>query len=820
MPRFTGKVRATLSVGIPAAVLALGFVAGSLRSSEWSWRSPILAEVRELAALAPVRALPRTEAVLATLEAQRHLSAGRPYAAWQSVRPHVDMVGIAGPTVNLLAAEAASGWQGWTEARGVLKDRPWLTDVARGDGLLLLARAEEELGNPGAAIQAYRRYVAVSNARERGTATARMANLLAARGDHGEAAAAYESAAEALPGIADWLRVLRVEQLVAAGDPAAISVATGQSGGSAPVRLRRVQLEADGWRIAAETGRAMQRLEWEARVLNAEGARAEAALLELDRARLLLGSADPTAGRVLLRVVAADARVPGRIRMVAASELGELDDLEAADELARADAYEAAGRPGLAARSLRAAFEMGAPDWPEERFRLARLLYEERDYGPARTAYQRATNLLPDHDRKAEAALGAARSSYRLSGSRAKQTAVEEFRDIVERYDGTAAAGSALFLLGDAAATNEAGIGYYRRAAAVTTSPDARDALWRVGDRSLREGDRAGAIRAWEEYVSRYPRGEQTTRVAYEVGKLHEAAGRRDQARTMYNAAVLADPVAYYAVRAAERLGIHSLDHVLDTPRPWVGLASEPAEAAAVLQRMDHLRTLGLEEAREAEYDSALRSFERKPLARLVLAEGVRDRFDPVGGIQLGRELLAEREGVWDERLLRVVFPFLYRGSLVAEAERAGVDPIFYAALVRQESTFRASVKSWVGATGLGQIMPATGRWLAPAVGIRDYEQSMLEVPEINLRMGTKYIGDLLRRYDGAKDLALAGYNAGPGRADRWRRQFDYGRDIDAFRESIPFDETRNYVKIVLRNEAIYRRLYGDPDGEGVHFTD
>ncbi|HUE95962.1 MAG TPA: lytic transglycosylase domain-containing protein, partial [Longimicrobiaceae bacterium] len=242
---------------------------------------------------------------------------------------------------------------------------------------------------------------------------------------------------------------------------------------------------------------------------------------------------------------------------------------------------------------------------------------------------------------------------------------------------------------------------------------------------------------------------------------------------------------------------------------PWVGLASEPADAAAVLHAMDRLEALGLHEEAQAEYDWALRHFAEKPLALLTLAEGMRDRMKPVEAIRVGRSLLPLREQQWDDRLLRVVYPFLYRDLILAEARRANIDPMLYAALVRQESTFRHDVKSWVGATGLGQIMPATGRWLAPRAGIRDYDESLLEVPELNLRMGTMYFGDLVRRYDGAADLALAGYNAGPGRADRWRRTLNYGRDTDAFRAAIPFDETRNYVMIVLRNAAIYERLYG-----------
>lgn len=821
MLRIPEKVRTTLGVVIPAALLAAGLFAGPLISAEWRWRTPILTEVEGLSALDPVRALPRTEAVLATLEAQQHLARGRAYSAWESLQPHVDLDGGTGHAVNLLAARAASEWGGWSEARSVLADRPWLASTAAGEGLLLLARAEEELGNERAAAEAYRRYLGLNTAREVAIAGARLAALLSELGEHVEAARAYETAAAAEPEVNDWLRVLQLEHLVAAGDPLATALATSQSGGSAPARLRRVQLEAEGWITSAETNRAIARLDWEARVLTAAGAPAEAARLDLDRARLLRGSTDPTAARTLLRDLAADPGIPGDIRREAAERLGDFSDLTAVERLSRADAFEAAARPGLAARALEGAFEAGLAADGQQRLRLARLYYDERDYSRARPAFQRAAELLVDSEQQADAELHAARSLFRTSSaSSTRQSALAEMQQVVERYPGTAAAGTAVFLLGDEARTNEAGLAYYRRAAEVTSSPYAREALYRAGDRSLRLGDTAAAIRAWEDYVGRYPRGGETAQVAYEVGKLHLAAGRRPQAEAMFTAATRAEPVSYYAVRAAERLGINSLDHLLADPEPWIGLASEPGDAAAVLRRLDRLEALGLDAEWQSEYQSALRNFESKPLAKLVLAEGLRDRHQPNEAIRLGWQLLDQRDGVWDERLLRVVFPFLYRDLIVAESRKQGVDPFLYAGLVRQESAFRSGVKSWVGATGLGQIMPATGRWLAPTVGIRDYRQVLLEVPEVNLRMGTKYLGDLLRRYDGAVDLALAGYNAGPGRADRWRRQFNYGRDVDAFRDAIPFDETRNYVRLVVRNAAIYERLYGGPAAGGGRGTD
>jgi soluble lytic murein transglycosylase len=795
------------------AVAAAGFLLGLFGTALWSaddvrLRGPSLEELHDLTRLEPVRVLPRTGLHLAALEARLVLDAGRPWAAWELLRTHLDDVDhVAAPHI-LLAARSAAGWGGWHHVRPLLREREWLAEADRGEGLFLLGRAEEELGNADAAIAAFRRYAGIGGERHAGEASARAARLLREAGDARGAAAAFGKAAQALPEIQDWLAALQVEQLGAAGDPSVAALAETTQGGTPVVRVRRLAAEAAGWEAVGDAARGVRRLEWEARGLTAQGAAPEAAMLHLQRARLLHRSGRGQEARELLRAIAFESTTPVESRQAAAHLLGEYPDRNAADELSRAAAYEAAGRPGHAARSLRAALAAGAPDDAGVRLRLARLLYEERDYGPARVAFQRAAEMLTDRELRADAELHAARSLFRIASTRERPRALQELRQVVERHPGTAAAGTALFLLGDDASSVQAALAFYRRAAAVQHSPDAREALFRVGDRSLRQNDVQGAIRAWEEYVRRFPRGEQTARVAYEVGKIHERAGRSSAARAMYTAATLADPISYHAIRAGNRLGMDPIERIVTEPRPWIGLAADASDAAAVLRRLDALDQVGLRAEWQEEYAAALRAFAERPAALIALAEGVRDRGYPVEAIRLGWRLL-EARGEWDARLLQVVFPFLYRDLLTRESRRAGVDPLLYAALVRQESTFRPAVRSRVGATGLGQIMPATGRWLAPSVGIRDYEEKLLEVPEVNLRMGAKYFADLMRRYDGHADLALAGYNAGPARADRWRRELNHGRDTDAFREAIPFDETRHYVRVVLRNHAIYQRLYG-----------
>lgn len=834
-------------------VAATGFVLGLFGTALWSsdnprLRAPALAELGQLTRMEPIRVLPRAELLLVAAEARTSLAAGRPWAAWNLLQEHLGDPTTAPSSVVVLAARAAGEWGGWSHVRDLLQDSPMLTQAEGGEGLFLLGRAEEELGNLASAAKTYQRYLAVPNIRQRALAQARLGRILRQTKDPRAAAASFAAAAPQLAEIEDWLHVLQLEQLARAEDPAVAQLATRGVGGSSPVRLRRVRAEVEGWIEQGDLARAIRRLEWEARVLAVQGSRAEAAQLQIERARLLLRGERAAAARDLLRSTAWETTVPKELRVVAAHALGEMNDRTVAEELARAAAFEAGGKPGLAAKALRAALKAGAPDDGGVQLRLAHLLYAERDYNPARAAFQRAAEQLRDREKVAEAELFAARALFRTApaasskpapaksktkakakakakpkakprprrGPSPRDAALAEFRRIAEKYEGTAAAGSALFLLGDEAANLRSAVSYYRRAADVSHSGDAREALFRVGDRSLKLKDTAAALEAWQKYVERYPRGEETARVAYEAGKLHESANRDARAREMYAAAVRADPVSYYALRAANRLGIDPLEPVFAEPRPWVGLAADPKDAASVLRRLDALASVGLTEEREEELSAAIRNFEQRPLALLVLAEGLRDRGATVEAIRLGRKLLSYRGGEWDERLLRVVFPLPYRKLLEEEADRMDVDPMLLAGLVRQESSFQSDARSWVGATGLGQVMPATGRWLAPSVGVRRYEDHLLKVPEVNLRMAAKYLGDLLDRYDGARDLALAGYNAGPGRADRWRRELRHGRDTDAFREAIPFDETRNYVKVVLRNAVIYQRLYGRPKASGL----
>jgi len=159
------------------------------------------------------------------------------------------------------------------------------------------------------------------------------------------------------------------------------------------------------------------------------------------------------------------------------------------------------------------------------------------------------------------------------------------------------------------------------------------------------------------------------------------------------------------------------------------------------------------------------------------------------------------------DRIWRVSHPDLYWEEVKTSAEGYRFDPRVFHALVREESNFNRKAKSWAGAQGLSQLMPATARGVAAWMNM-NYSASQVYEPATNLKIGARYLESLFKRYNGNPFLSLAGYNAGEGNVDKWRKRGE--RPTDEFVEAIPFRETRHYVKRVMGTYQAYRTLYGE----------
>ena len=156
---------------------------------------------------------------------------------------------------------------------------------------------------------------------------------------------------------------------------------------------------------------------------------------------------------------------------------------------------------------------------------------------------------------------------------------------------------------------------------------------------------------------------------------------------------------------------------------------------------------------------------------------------------------------------LRYLAP--YRDVLKEQTAQLNLDEAWVYGLIRQESRFIANAKSHAGASGLMQLMPTTAQWVAKKLKLKDWRWARVTDVDTNVSLGTWYLKHVLDSLDGQPVLASAAYNAGPGRARAWRP----GVAIEgaAYAETIPFNETRDYVKKVMSNATYYANALGQP---------
>jgi soluble lytic murein transglycosylase len=220
---------------------------------------------------------------------------------------------------------------------------------------------------------------------------------------------------------------------------------------------------------------------------------------------------------------------------------------------------------------------------------------------------------------------------------------------------------------------------------------------------------------------------------------------------------------------------------------------------------VDLLVNAGFPDHASAEADRIVDAAGRDRQTLYALAEALAERGYARRAIRIGLMLQKDQP---NRRLLRILYPFPYRTLITEEARGRELDPYIAAALIRQESMFEARITSHVGARGLMQIMPATGAKLAAAAGMDEWHADMLYHPEINVHLGTRYLTQHMKNYEGSLPSVFGAYNAGAHRVDWWSEYPEY-EDDELFTERIPFAETRDYVRILTRNRALYRGLYG-----------
>jgi Soluble lytic murein transglycosylase and related regulatory proteins (some contain LysM/invasin domains) len=301
-----------------------------------------------------------------------------------------------------------------------------------------------------------------------------------------------------------------------------------------------------------------------------------------------------------------------------------------------------------------------------------------------------------------------------------------------------------------------------------------------------------------KQWVQRIPDSARSdVRWTYWLARAEEAQGRAQHAKALYRQASYER--SFYGFMAADRVGAPiPLNRV---PLRGVFSVSKATEQWPAVARVRELLALGERDMARGEWNYLLGQVEYN------------DKLE-LGSVALKAKwydlavLASINAQAWD--VLELRFPTPSPSTFAYYAKSRAVETSLLYALARQESALYPYAQSPVGASGLMQLMPATAAHTARKLGFELEDSRQLTDPELNIRLGSAYLKELLDNYGGNRILAAAAYNAGPGRVRQWRRQSG-GKPFDIWVENIPYRETRNYVQNVMVFNAIYKSRLQEP---------
>ena len=344
---------------------------------------------------------------------------------------------------------------------------------------------------------------------------------------------------------------------------------------------------------------------------------------------------------------------------------------------------------------------------------------------------------------------------------------------------------------------------------------NAAAAHWRAGWLSYRQGLYPDASRMFDEQIQLYPTAKETVSAIYWRGRLYETEDHKPaSAVANYRAVVRAYQHFFYAQMARERLA------ALGSAQPVAQPQLDRLQAVAVphldesfpedsphLAKARLLANAGLSDyiAQEIAADPDSSSWSALAEAQIYASYG-----EPYRAMRALKKALpyAATASIKSIPLAywRILFPKAWWDAIKTESAKNNLDPYLVASLIRQESEFNPSVVSYANAYGLMQLLPSVGKQMAKEEGIKNFETFQLLDPATNIRLGTRYLKQMMDRFGGVQEYALAAYNAGDSRVVDWEAAGPY-HGMDEFVESIPFTQTREYVESILRNEETYKAI-------------
>jgi len=462
-----------------------------------------------------------------------------------------------------------------------------------------------------------------------------------------------------------------------------------------------------------------------------------------------------------------------------------------------------------------------APDIAEVYYKRARSLYYKKEYKEAVNQCEEIIAKFPPGEITIKANyLGG--NSLRVLGER--YLAIDKYEKIIGQYPESYYARQSYLRLAESyfqLKEKEEGISLWRELISkYPNSYESMTSLWNLARYYTKNNTDSKALDYYQELSERFSQSRLGDDALYWKGKILEKMGSDEEAKIAYEKLIRAYPLSYYTERIIEQRS--------DISFIWPVSVSKKEDFINLeefLKKYDKIEGKGQLSLLKAELFEEI-SFYKESIVELKgtlnyypgnifllfkLSDIYKKNMDYNDSLNYSEIIFnyLEDNHQLEELPLELwesLYPLYHEDMIRERALEYEIDPLLVLAMIREESRFNSWDESVAGARGLMQIIFSTGEWIAQKINLEEFNDEMLFDPEINIDLGCWYIDYLEERFSDDLILVISGYNAGPGTTSKWLEQYDRS-DLDSFVENIPYAETREHIKKVIKSYHMYKRL-------------
>lgn len=462
-----------------------------------------------------------------------------------------------------------------------------------------------------------------------------------------------------------------------------------------------------------------------------------------------------------------------------------------------------------------------AKDITEVYYNRARALYYKKDYKEAINQCNEIISRFPTSDIITKVHYFLANSIF-ASGER--YSAIEKYNKIITQYPESSYARESYLRLAECYfQLNEPEKGIFQWKQVIEKYPDssqAMNALWNLGRYYTKNNNNSEALEAYRLLSERFSKSSLGDDALYWRGKTLQKMGLEEEARVIYEKLLREYPLSYYTERITKQrddlnfVGLISAfekEDFTNLEEFLLKYAKIEGKGQLSLLKAELFEEISFYKESIIELKETLNDYPGNIFLLFKLSDVYKKNMDYYNSLNYSEivfNYLVDNLQLDDLpfELWESLYPICFEDIIREYALKYEVDPLLVMAMIREESRFNSWNESVAGARGLMQIIFSTAEWIAQKINIIDFNDEMLFSPKVNINLGSWYIHYLKEKFSNDYILMISGYNAGPGITDQWLERYDQS-DLDNFVENIPYAETREHIKKVMKSYQMYKKL-------------